>query len=76
MKNPIHPGRIIKEEYLEPLNIKTNELASALGISSQTLSWIIHGNASITQEIVESLSKVFDTTPDLWIHMQANYEKK
>jgi addiction module HigA family antidote len=76
MKNPIHPGRIIREDYLEPLNISSNELRNAIGISSQNLNAILKEKASITLEIAESLSKFFDTTPELWVNMQSNYEKK
>jgi addiction module HigA family antidote len=76
MKNPIHPCRIIREDYLEPLNISSNELRNAIGISSQNLNAILKEKASITLEIAESLSKFFDTTPELWVNMQSNYEKK
>lgn len=65
MKNPIHTGRIIRKEYLEPLNISGYELANKFGISSQKLTSILNEKAHITLEIAESLSKVFDTTPDL-----------
>jgi addiction module HigA family antidote len=76
MKNPIHPGRIIREDYLEPLNMSSYELANKLGISSQQLTSILNEKANITSEIAESLSNFFETTPDLWINMQANFDKK
>ncbi len=74
MKKPIHPGRIIKDDYLEPLELTTGALASALGVSRQTIAAIINERAGISPEMSLRLSEAFDTTPDLWIGMQRNYD--
>jgi addiction module HigA family antidote len=74
MKRPIHPGRIIKDDYLEPLKMTIGSLASALGVTRQTIAAIINERAGISPEMALRLSEAFDTTPDLWIGMQRNYD--
>lgn len=74
MKSPIHPGRIIKDDYLEPLEMTTGALANALGVTRQTIAAIINERAGVSPEMALRLSEAFDTTPDLWIGMQRNYD--
>ncbi len=74
MKRPIHPGRIIKDDYLEPLELTTGALANALGVTRQTIAAIINERAGISPEMALRLSEAFNTTPDLWIGMQRNYD--
>ncbi len=73
-RKPIHPGKIIQEDYLKPLSITITEMASMLGISRKTLSKIINGKGSITADMSLRLVKAFDTTPELWINLQINYD--
>lgn len=71
---PVHPGRILRDDYQEPLELTTGELASALGVSRQTMAAILNERAGISPEMALRLSRAFDTTPDLWIGMQRNYD--
>ena len=72
-RQPTHPGRIIKEDYLVPLSLTIKDMASTLGISRKTLSKIINERGSITPDMALRLSRAFDTTPDLWMNLQKNY---
>jgi len=73
-RKPTHPGIIIKEDYLAPLAISIKDMASKLGVSRKTLSKIINKRGSITPEMALRLSRAFDTTPDLWMNLQKNYD--
>lgn len=73
-RQPTHPGKIIKEDYLLPLSISIKDMASTLGISRKTLSKIINERGSITPEMALRLSRAFETTPDLWLNLQKNYD--
>ena len=73
-RQPTHPGKIIKEDYLLPLSLTIKDMASNLGISRKTLSKIINERGSITPDMALRLSRAFDTTPDLWMNLQKNYD--
>lgn len=73
-RQPTHPGKIIKEDYLLPLSISIKDMAANLGVSRKTLSKIINEKGSITPDMALRLSRAFATTPDLWINLQKNYE--
>jgi addiction module antidote protein, HigA family len=71
---PVHPGEIIRYDYLEPLGLTIGELASSLSVTRPMLSAIINGRSSVSPEMAIRLSKAFDTTPDLWLGMQRSYD--
>jgi antitoxin HigA-1 len=73
-RQPTHPGRIIKEDYLKPLSITINKLSTILGISRKTLSKIINERGAVTPDMALRLSRAFDTTPDFWLNLQKNYD--
>jgi addiction module HigA family antidote len=73
-RQPTHPGKIIKEDYLKPLSLTISGLASILGVSRKTLSKIINERGSITPDMALRLSRAFDTTPELWLNLQKNYD--
>ncbi|MCK5071138.1 MAG: HigA family addiction module antidote protein [Desulfocapsa sp.] len=73
-RQPTHPGKIIKEDYLEPLSITIKDMAESLGVSRKTLSKIINGNGAITPDMALRLSRAFDTSPNFWINLQRNYD--
>ena len=74
MLKPIHPGRIIRDDYMEPLGLTMGDLAAALNVSRQTMVKIVNGRAGISPEMALRLSEAFDTTPDFWLTMQRNYD--
>ena len=73
-RQPTHPGIIIQEDYLVPLSITITEMASTLGVSRKTLSKIINERGAITPDMSLRLARALDTTPDLWMNLQKNYD--
>ena len=73
-RKPTHPGKVIQEDYLKPLSITITDMASTLGVSRKTLSKIINKRGAITPDMSLRLARAFDTTPDLWINLQKNYD--
>jgi addiction module HigA family antidote len=71
MHNPPHPGRVLRE-YLGTMSV--TEAARHLGVTRVTLSRILNGLAGISAEMGLRLSEAFDTSPELWIGMQAQYD--
>jgi addiction module HigA family antidote len=74
MKNPVHPGRIVKHDCLEALDLSVTAGAKVLGVSRQTLNNIVNEKAGISPEMAIRLSKAFGSTPESWLQMQVNYD--
>ena len=74
MHNPPHPGEIIRELCLEPLELSITEAAEALGVSRKTLSSILNSHSGISTEMALRLSKAFGTTPENWLNQQIQYD--
>jgi len=74
MHNPCHPGEIIREECLKPLGLTVTEAASKLGGSRKALSDIVNEKAGISPIMALRLAKAFNTSPDVWVNMQAKYD--
>jgi addiction module HigA family antidote len=73
-RRPIHPGEIIRFEYLEPLNLTQQNLADAIGVTRVRINEIILGKRSVTPDTAFRLAKFFNTTPDFWINLQMNVD--
>ena len=74
MHNPPHPGEIIREFCVEPLNLTVTEAAKALGVTRKTLSTLLNGRAGISPEMALRLSRVFGRTPEGWLRLQVQYD--
>lgn len=74
MHNPPHPGEIIRELCIEPLDLTITEAAEGLGVSRKTLSAILNGRAGISPEMALRLSMAFNTTPESWLNQQSQYD--
>ena len=72
--NPPHPGQILKADYMDPLGLFITDVADGLGIARKTLSAIINARAGISSEMALRLSEAFNTTPELWLNLQANFD--
>jgi len=70
MKNPVHPGQIVKHDCIEALGLTVTEAAVALGVTRPTLSRVINGRAAISPEMAIRLSKAFGSRPETWLRMQ------
>lgn len=73
-REPTHPGNILKEDYLKPLSITIQEMAAILGVSRKTLSKIVNEHGAVTPDMALRLARAFNTTPELWLNLQKNYE--
>ncbi len=71
---PTHPGGILKRHYLELLGLTISEFSLKLGVSRKTLSKITNEHGSVTPDMALRLSKALDTTPELWLNLQQNYD--
>ncbi len=74
MKNPPHPGRIVRQECIEPLGLTIKEAAERLGIKRQTLNNLVNGKAGISPEMSIRLSKAFGSSPEVWLGLQMEYD--
>ena len=74
MKNPPHPGEIIREEIIKALGLTVTGAAEILGVRRATLSDVTNGKASVTAEMALRLEKAFGVSMDLLLKMQAGYD--
>jgi addiction module HigA family antidote len=74
MKNPPHPGRIVRQECIEPLGLTITEAAERLGVTRQTLNNLVNEKAGISPEMAIRLSKAFGSSPEVWLGMQMEYD--
>ncbi|XKM14110.1 HigA family addiction module antitoxin [Orbaceae bacterium ac157xtp] len=73
MYNPPHPGEVIKNLWLDELNIRIRQLAQSLNVAPSTIARLINGKADVSPEMAIRLSKVLGRTPQSWLAMQDNY---
>lgn len=71
---PAHPGTILRVHYLEPLKMSITDLAKELKLSRKTVSKILNERGAVTTDVALRLSRAFDTTPELWLNLQRNYD--
>jgi antitoxin HigA-1 len=74
MKNPPHPGEIIRELCLEPLGLTVTRAAQGLGVTRKTLSLLVNGHAGISPEMAVRLSQTFGRSPESWLQLQGQYD--
>lgn len=72
--SPIHPGEILKEDYLAPLGLSASAFAKMLGVPTNRISCVLNGSSAITAETSILLAKDLRTTPTFWINLQSRYE--
>lgn len=71
---PIHPGEVLAEEFLEPLEISQNRLAVAIGVPPRRINEIVHGKRRITADTALRLSRYFGTTDRFWLNLQTRFD--
>lgn len=74
MKNPPHPGEIIREDVIGALGLSVSKAAAALGVRRATLSDVLNGKASVSATMALRLEKAFGVSMDLLLKMQAGYD--
>ena len=74
MKNPPHPGRLVRRACLEPLALSVTAAEKALRVARPTLSNLLNGKAAISAEMAVRLEKAFGGTADAWLRLQTAYD--
>jgi len=74
MHNPPHPGEVLRELCIEPMELSVTRAAEALGVTRKTLSAILNGRAGISPEMAVRLSLAFDTSAESWLNQQSQYD--
>jgi addiction module HigA family antidote len=74
MKNPPHPGRIVRDECLQALGLTVTAGAKVLGVSRQALNNMVNERAGISPEMAIRLAKAFGANAQTWLRMQSNYD--
>lgn len=71
---PVHPGEILREDYINERNLTITEVAKGLGVARANLSAIVNERAGISPEMAVKLSEAFGNTTQFWVNLQKNYE--
>ena len=71
---PIHPGEILREEFMVPLHLNANKLALALHVPAPSIYDIVKEERGISPEMALRLGYVFGTTPDFWLNLQSEFD--
>jgi antitoxin HigA-1 len=74
MKQPPHPGRIVKLDCLPELDLTVGQAALSLGISRQSLDKVVNGRGGITPDMAIRFEKVFGSSAEAWLKMQVAYD--
>ena len=71
---PIHPGEILMEEFMKPYGITQTEIARRIGVSRKHISEIVNGKKGISTDMALRLSRLFGTSPELWLNGQIAWD--
>lgn len=71
---PIHPGEILMEDFIEGFGITQNKLAVSIGVPPRRINEIVHGKRGITADTAIRLARFFGTSEEFWVNLQSNYE--
>jgi addiction module HigA family antidote len=74
MRNPPHPGGIVRRQCLEPLGLSVTAAAKGLGVTRQALSDLVNGKAGVSVEMAVRLSKAFGSSPETWLGLQMAHD--
>jgi len=72
--DPVHPGEILLEEFLEPMGLSQNHLARDIGVSPRRVNEIVLGKRRITADTALRLGRYFNMSPGFWLGLQMDYE--
>ena len=72
--DPIHPGEVLKQDFMVPLGLSDSALARAIGVTPARINEIVRGRRGITAETALRLARYFRTDPNSWMNLQDHYE--
>lgn len=73
-RRPVHPGEVLREEFLTPLNISQTKIASEIGTTFRTINEIVNEKRNVSPEMAIKLSLYLGTSIDLWLNLQNQYD--
>ena len=73
---PIHPGEILREEFLEPLGMSANALSMALRVPAPRINEVIRERRGVSTDTALRLARFFSTTPQFWLNLQTSFDLK
>jgi len=73
-RTPTHPGEMLLEEFLNPMNLTQRQLADAIHVPYQRVNDLVNGRRGITPSTALRLAKYFGTTPDFWMNIQMRWD--
>lgn len=73
---PIHPGEVLREDFLVPLGLSEYRLAQDIGVPPRRINEIVKGRRSITVDTALRLSRYFDWPADVWMNLQSSYDRQ
>ena len=71
---PIHPGEVLLEEFLKPMNLSQNRLALDIRVPARRINEIVHGKRRVTPDTALRLARYFDMSPEFWLGLQMDYD--
>jgi antitoxin HigA-1 len=71
---PVHPGEILLEEFLKPMNLSQNQIALALKVPARRINEIVHGKRRVTADTALRLARYFNMSPRFWLGLQMDYD--
>ena len=72
--SPIHPGEVLLEEFIKPMELSQNRLAISIGVDTRRINEIVLGKRAITADTALRLSRFFDNSPQFWMGLQSQYD--
>ena len=72
--SPIHPGEVLLEEFIKPMNLSQNRLAIDIGVDARRINEIVLGKRAITADTALRLSRFFGKSPQFWLGLQTQYD--
>ena len=72
--SPIHPGEVLLEEFLKPMNLSQNRVAIDIGVDARRINEIVLGKRSVTADTALRLARFFGNSPEFWLGLQSQYD--
>jgi addiction module HigA family antidote len=72
--HPVHPGEVLSEEFLKPMNLSQNRVALSVGVPARRINEIVLGKRSISADTALRLGRFFGISPEFWLGLQAQYD--
>ena len=72
--DPLHPGEVLLEEFLDPLGLSQNQIANDIGVAPRRINEIVHGKRRITADTALRLGRYFNMSPEFWLGLQMDFD--